>query len=247
MDLLKLKKELVEQKKSKFKGNIYHYSQVNFAYNSNKIEGSRLTEDETEEIFETNSFVPKSEDAIKLDDLTEMKNHFRLFDYTLDIIDEELSKDIIINMNKILKRNTTDEENPRYNVGGFKIVPNKIGLINVINTSSPDDVENDLDKLLSWYKKIKKITLEDIIEFHVRFEIIHPFGDGNGRVGRMIMFKECLKNNIVPFIVLDKDKPYYMRGLKEYKNDKIFLLDTIKNEQDIYQKVCEELLNFDLK
>ena len=176
-----------------------------------------------------------------------MKNHFRLFDYTLDIIDEDLSKDIIINMNKILKRNTTDEENPRYNVGGFKIVPNKIGLINVINTSSTDDVEKDLDKLLSWYKKIKKITLEDIIEFHVRFEIIHPFGDGNGRVGRMIMFKECLKNNIVPFIVLDKDKPYYMRGLKEYKNDKIFLVDTIKNEQDIYQKVCEELLNFDLK
>ena len=247
MDLLKLKKELVEQKKSKFKGNIYHYSQVNFAYNSNKIEGSRLTEDETEEIFETNSFIPKSEDAIKLDDLIEMKNHFRLFDYALDIIDEELSKDIIINMNKILKRNTTDEENPRYNVGGFKIVPNKIGLINVINTSSPDDVEKDLDKLLSWYKKIKKITLEDIIEFHVRFEIIHPFGDGNGRVGRMIMFKECLKNNIVPFIVLDEDKPYYIRGLKEYKNDKAFLVDTIKNKQDIYQKVCEELLNFDLK
>lgn len=247
MDLLKLKKELIEQKNSKFKGNIYHYSQVNFAYNSNKIEGSKLTEDETEEIFETNSFIPKSEDAIKLDDLTEMKNHFRLLDYALDIIDEELSKDIIINMNKILKRNTTDEENPRYNVGGFKIVPNKIGLINVINTSSPEDVEKDLDKLLSWYRKIKKITLEDIIEFHVRFEIIHPFGDGNGRVGRMIMFKECLKNNIVPFIVLDKDKPYYMRGLKEYKNDKLFLIDTIKNEQDIYQKICEELLNFDLK
>ena len=247
MDLLKLKKELIEQKKSKFKGNIYHYSQVNFAYNSNKIEGSRLTENETEEIFDTNSFVPKSEDTIKLDDLTEMKNHFRLFDYALDIIDEELSKDIIINMNKILKRNTTDEENPRYNVGGFKIVPNKIGLINVINTSSPDNVEKDLDKLLSWYKKIKTIKLEDIIEFHVRFECIHPFGDGNGRVGRMIMFKECLKNNIVPFIVLDKDKPYYMRGLKEYKNDKAFLVDTIKNEQDIYQKVCEELLNFDLK
>ena len=193
MNLLKLKKELIEQKNSKFKGNIYHYSQVNFAYNSNKIEGSRLTEDETEEIFETNSFIPKSEDSIKLDDLIEMKNHFRLFDYTLDIVDEELSKDLIINMNKILKRNTTDEENPRYNVGGFKIVPNKIGLINVINTSSPSDVEKDLNKLLSWYKNHKKITLEHIIEFHVRFEIIHPFGDGNGRVGRMIMFKECLK------------------------------------------------------
>ena len=247
MNLQKLKLELIEQKKSKFKGNIYHFSQVNFAYNSNKIEGGRLTEDETEEIFETNSFIPKSDEAIKFDDLTEMKNHFRLFDYMLDIIDDELSKDNIIEMNKILKRNTTDEENPRYNVGGFKIVPNKIGLINIINTSSPEDVEKDLNDLLKWYKELSVITLEDIIEFHVRFERIHPFGDGNGRVGRIIMFKECLKNNIMPFIVLDKDKPYYMRGLKEYKNDKMFLIDTIKNEQDIYKKICEELLDFNLK
>lgn len=247
MDLQKLKLELIEQKKSKFKGNIYHFSQVNFAYNSNKIEGGRLTEDETEEIFETDSFIPKSDEAIKFDDLTEMKNHFRLFDYILDIIDEKLTKDNIIEMNKILKRNTTDEENPRYNVGGFKVVPNKIGLINVIDTSSPEDVEKDLDDLLRWYKELSVVTIEDIIEFHVRFERIHPFGDGNGRVGRIIMFKECLKNNIMPFIVLDKDKPYYMRGLKEYKNDKIFLIDTIKNEQDIYEKICEELLDFNLK
>ena len=147
MDVKKLKKELIEQKKSKFKGNIYHYCQVNFAYNSNKIEGSKLTSDETEEIFETNYFIPKSDDAIKIDDLIEMKNHFRLFDYTLDIIDEKLSKDIMIKMNKILKRNTTDEVNPRYNVGGFKVVPNKIGLINVINTSEPQNVENDIDDL----------------------------------------------------------------------------------------------------
>jgi len=247
MNLQKLKLELIEQKKLKFKGNIYHFSQVNFAYNSSRIEGGRLTEDETEEIFETNSFIPKSDEAIKFDDLTEMKNHFRLFDYILDIIDDELTKDNIIKMNKILKRNTTDEENPRYNVGGFKVVPNKIGLINVINTSKPEDVEIDLDELLNWYKKLNNITIEDIIEFHVRFECIHPFGDGNGRVGRIIMFKECLKNNIMPFIVLDKDKPYYMRGLKEYKNDKMFLIDTIKNEQDIYEKVCVELLDFELK
>lgn len=176
-----------------------------------------------------------------------MKNHFRLFDYILDIIDDELTKDNIIEMNKILKRNTSDEENPRYNVGGFKVVPNKIGLINVIDTSNPEDVENDLDNLLDWYKNIKNISLEDIIEFHVRFERIHPFGDGNGRVGRMIMFKECLKNNIIPFIVMDSDKSFYMRGLREYKNDKIFLIDTIKNEQDIYEQVCEELLNFELE
>ena len=175
-----------------------------------------------------------------------MKNHFRLFDYCLDIIDIPLSKEIIINMNKILKRNTTDEENPRYNVGGFKIVPNKIGLINVINTSAPDEVEKDLDLLLSEYNNLSNVTIEDIIEFHYRFECIHPFGDGNGRVGRMIMFKECLKNNIIPFIVLDSDKPYYMRGLKNYKEDKMFLIDTIKHEQDLYESIVKELLNFEL-
>ena len=247
MDLNKLKLELIEQRKSKFKGNIYHYSQVNFAYNSNKIAGGKLTEDETEEIFETNSFIPKSDDAIKFDDLTEMKNHFRLFDYCLDTLGESLSKDMMIQMNKILKRNTTDEENPRYNVGGFKVVPNKIGLINVINTSAPEEVENDLDKLLKWYNNLEKITIEGIIDFHYRFERIHPFGDGNGRVGRMIMFKECLKNNIMPFIVLDDDKPYYMRGLKNYKEDKMFLIDTIKHEQDLYESVAREMLDFELE
>ena len=246
MDIERLKKELIEQKKSKFKGNIYHYSQVNFAYNSNKIEGSKLTEDETEEIFETDSFIAKSDDIIKLDDLIEMKNHFRLFDYVLDIVDESLSKEMIIEMNKILKRNTSDELNPRYNVGGFKVVPNKIGLINVINTSSPENVETDIDNLLDWYKSKDGISLEDIIEFHVRFERIHPFGDGNGRVGRMIMFKECLKNNILPFIVLDEDKPYYMRGLKEYNNDQMFLIDTIRTEQDKYAIICKDMLDFDI-
>jgi Fic family protein len=247
MSLEKLKLELIEQKKSKFKGNIYHYSQVNFAYNSNKIEGGKLTEDETEEIFETDSFIPKSDDAIKFDDLTEMKNHFRLFDYCLDVIDEPLSKDIMIKMNTILKRNTTDEDNPRYNVGGFKIVPNKIGLINVIHTSDPADVESDLDALLDAYHKLKNVTIEDIIDFHYKFECIHPFGDGNGRVGRMIMFKECLKNGIMPFIVLDDDKPFYMRGLKNYKEDKMFLIDTIKHEQDLYENVVNEMLDFDLE
>ncbi len=247
MEIARLKEELIQQRKSKFKGNIYHYSQVNFAYNSNKIEGGRLSEDETEEIFETDSFIPKSDEAIKLDDLIEMKNHFRLFDYTLDTLNDDLSKEMIINMNKILKRNTTDEENPRYNVGGFKIVPNKIGLINVIDTSAPEDVEKDIGNLLLEYKKIKNVTIEDIIDFHYKFELIHPFGDGNGRVGRMIMFRECLRNNIMPFIVLDNDKPFYMRGLKNYKNDKLFLIDTIKHEQDLYEDIVNEMLDFDLK
>ena len=244
MEIARLKEELIQQRKSKFKGNIYHYSQVNFAYNSNKIEGGRLSEDETEEIFETDSFIPKSDETIKLDDLIEMKNHFRLFDYALDTLNDDLSKEMIINMNKILKRNTTDEENPRYNVGGFKIIPNKIGLINVIDTSAPEDVEKDIGNLLLEYKKIKNVTIEDIIDFHYKFELIHLFGDGNGRVGRMIMFRECLRNNIMPFIVLDNDKSFYMRGLKNYKNDKLFLIDTIKHEQDLYGDIVNEMLDF---
>ena len=247
MDIKKIKNELIKQKQSKFKGNIYHYSQVNFAYNSNKIEGSRLTSDQTEAIFDTSSFIPKSDDLIKLDDLIESKNHFKLFDYMLDNIDELLTKDMIIEMNKILKRNTSDEENLRYNVGGFKIVPNMIGLVNVINTTTPEEVEKELEKLLNDYNSKTNITLEDIVDFHFNFERIHPFGDGNGRVGRIIMFKECLRNNIMPFIVLDDDKPYYMQGLKEYENDKMFLIDTIGHEQDLYEKMCEELLNFEIK
>ena len=246
MNIEKLKRELVSQKNSKFKGNIYHYSQVNFAYNSNKIEGTHLSEDETEEIFVTNSYIPKSDDVVKLDDLIEMKNHFRLFDYMLDIYEKKLDKNIIIEMNKILKRGTSDEDNPRYNVGGFKIVPNKIGLINVINTSSPKDTPKDIDNLLSWYNSLKNITLEDIIDFHYKFEKIHPFGDGNGRVGRMIMFKECLKNDIMPFIILDSDKPFYLRGLKNYENDKMFLIDTIKHEQDLYEVAVNDMLDFEI-
>lgn len=247
MDIKKIKNELLKQKESKFKGNIYHYSQVSFAYNSNKIEGSKLTSDETESIFDTSSFIPKSDVLIKLDDLIETKNHFRLFDYMLDNIDNSLSKEMIIEMNKILKRGTSDEDNPRYNVGGFKVLPNIIGTVNVIKTTDPKDVNKEMDKLLNEYNSNNNITLEDIIDFHYRFERIHPFGDGNGRVGRIIMFKECLKNNIMPFIVLDEDKSYYIRGLKEYENDKMFLIDTIGHEQDLYEKACNELLDFEIE
>lgn len=175
MNISKIKSNLMKKQ-----GRIYHNFQVNFAYNSNKIEGGKLTEDETEEIFTTNSFIPKSEKAVKLDDLIEMKNHFRLFDYCLDIVDNKLTKIIMIEMHKILKRNTSEEDNPRYNVNGFKIIPNKIGLINIIETSNPESVEKDLDNLLEWYNAINKITIEDIIEFHYRFEKIHPFADVNG-------------------------------------------------------------------
>ena len=165
----------------------------------------------------------------------------------LDYVDEPLSKEMIIEMNKILKRGTSDEDNPRYNVGGFKVVPNTIGVVNMIETSSPETTEQDADSLLDDYSKLTQVTLEDIIDFHVKFERIHPFGDGNSRVGRIIMFKECLKNNIMPFIILDQDKPYYIRGLKEYNRDKKYLIDTILHSEDIYENSCEQLLDFDIK
>ena len=246
MDAIRIKKELIRQKKCKFKGNIYHFSQVSFAYNSNKIEGSRLTEEQTEAIFDTQSIISKSENLIKLDDLIEVKNHFKLFDYILDNIDEVLTKDMILKMHKMLKRGTTDEDSPLYNVGGFKKVPNIIGLQNVIETSSPENAENDLEELLLDYKKLQEVTLKDIIDFHVRFERIHPLSDGNGRIGRLIMFKECLKNNIIPFIILDEEKAFYMRGLKEYNKDRKYLKDTILHFQDIYDEMCNKLLDYDI-
>ena len=246
MNVDRIKDELIKQKNDRFEGNIYYYSQVNFSYNSNKIEGSRLTSAQTEAIFDTSSFIPKSNDLIELDDLIEVKNHFKLFDYMLDNVDKKLTKEIIIEMNKILKRNTSDEDNPRYNVGGFKVVPNIIGVVNIIDTTASEEVEEAIETLLNEYNSKSNVTLENIIDFHYKFEKIHPFGDGNGRVGRIIMFKECLKNNIMPFIVLDEDKTYYMRGLKEYEHDKMFLIDTIKHEQDLYESVCEKLLDFEI-
>jgi len=242
----KIKKELLKQKESKFKGNSYHISQVKFSYNSNKIEGSRLTEEETEAIFDTSSYISKADDVVKLDDLAESKNHFKLFDYMLDNIDNPLTKEMIIEMNVMLKRGTTDEENPRYNVGGFKIVPNIIGIMNVIKTSAPEDVEKHIEELFNTYNAKKEITIEDVIDFHVKFERIHPFGDGNGRVGRIIMFKECLRNNIIPFIILDTDKDFYLRGLREYNKEKGYLVDTCLHAQDVYEKMVKELLDFEI-
>ena len=235
MDAKKIKEELIRQKNSNFKGNLYHFSQVSFAYNSNKIEGSKLTEDQTEAIFDTHSFIPKTNDLIKLDDLLEVKNHFKLFDYMLENIDNKLNKDMIIKMHSILKRGTSDEDNPLYNVGGFKKVPNIIGITNVIETSKPESVEKDLEDLLKDYLSLKEVNLKNIIDFHVRFERIHPLSDGNGRIGRIIMFKECLKYNIVPFIIDDKLKTFYYRGLKEWKQEKGYLVDTCLAAQDQFK------------
>lgn len=243
MNTKTLKGTLINEKINKVKGGIYHTSQVTFAYNSNKIEGSKLSKEDTKAIFDYEPSTSNYNKILISDDSLETRNHFKLFDYIIDNIDEPLTKDMLIKMNVMLKKNTTDETNPKYNVGSFKTFPNIIGTINVINTSKPEDAKGDIEKLLSWYNSKNVITIEDIIEFHVRFERIHPFGDGNGRVGRLIMFKECLKNDIFPFIILDQNKAFYIRGLQECDRDSRYLIDTCLDAQDTYQNICKILID----
>ena len=230
---------LREQKDMKLKGNLYHNTQIIFAYNTNHIEGSKLTEDQTRYIFETNSILFEGETVASVDDILETANHFKLVDYMLDIADKDLTEDIIKEFHKILKEGTMDSRKEWFMVGEYKKVVNEAGNI---KTSTPSQTPKDMIKLMKWYYSLEQITIKEIIEFHFRFEKIHPFQDGNGRVGRIIMFKECLKNNIIPFIILDKDKLFYYRGLKEYKNEKGYLVDTCLNAQDQYIKMIEYYL-----
>ena len=231
---------LREQKEMKLKGNLYHNTQIIFAYNTNHIEGSKLTEDQTRYIYETNTLLTEKESITNLDDIIETANHFKLVDYMLDVADEELTEEMIKEFHKILKEGTSDSRKDWFNVGDYKKLANEAGNM---KTALPKNVQKDMMKLMQWYNSLGKITIEDIIEFHYRFECIHPFQDGNGRVGRIIMFKECLKNNIIPFIILDKDKLFYYRGLKEYKNEKGYLIDTCLNAQDQYSRMVEYFLN----
>ena len=231
---------LREQKEMKLKGNLYHQTQVSFAYNTNQIEGSTLTEDQTRYIFETNTILFEGDTIAKVDDILETANHFKLVDYMLDVADKKLTEKLIKEFHKILKDGTSDSRVEWFNVGEYKQRANTIG--SGIKTTSPNNVEKEMSKLIDWYNSFKQITINEIIEFHYRFESIHPFQDGNGRIGRIIMFKECLKNNIIPFIIFDKDKLFYYRGLKEYKNEKGYLVDTCLNAQDQYVNVINYFL-----
>lgn len=231
---------LREQKEMKLKGNLYHQTQVSFAYNTNHIEGSTLTEEQTRYIFETNTILFEGNTIAKVDDILETANHFKLVDYMLDVADKKLTEKIIKEFHKILKEGTSDSRAEWFNVGEYKQRANTIG--NGIKTTSPNNVEKEMAKLMDWYNSIKQVTIKEIIEFHYKFESIHPFQDGNGRIGRIIMFKECLKNDIVPFIIQDADKLFYYRGLKEYKSEKGYLTDTCLNAQDQYIKTIEYYL-----
>ena len=242
MEVARVKQALIEQRKINLSGNLYHKTQLDFAYNTNHIEGSTITPDETASIYDTGTILTSENKIIVLKDATETKNHFTLFKYMLDTIDEKLNEDMIKKFHFILKDGTlTDEEKVWFNVGEYKKIKNFVGNI---TTSLPSEVSKDMMELLKWYDSIDKKTILDIIEFHVRFEMIHPFQDGNGRVGRMIMFRECLYNDIMPFFIEERNKEFYIRGIKEYQNnnDKNYLIDTCLNSQDNYEKMVNYFL-----
>lgn len=222
---------LQEQKSGKYPGGIYHKTQIDLTYNSNHIEGSRLTHEQTRYIFETNTIGVENE-VLNVDDVIETANHFRCIDMIIDYAKSSLTEKFIKKLHLTLKSGTSDSRKEWFAVGDYKKFPNEVG---GMNTALPEEVADRMKELLTEYNAKEEKTFEDILDFHVKFERIHPFQDGNGRVGRLIMFKECLKYNIVPFIIEDNLKLFYYRGLKEWNNEKGYLTDTCLTAQDRYK------------
>lgn len=222
---------LQEEKASKYSGGIYHKTQIDLTYNSNHMEGSRLTHDQTRFIFETNTISIENE-VVNVDDIIETTNHFRCIDMIIDHVKTELNEKFIKKLHFILKSGTSDSKKDWFAVGDYKKFPNEVGNM---KTPLPEEVDHLMKDLLKEYNSKKEKTFEDILDFHVQFERIHPFQDGNGRIGRLIMFKECLKYNIVPFIIEDNLKMFYYRGLKEWNNERGYLVDTCLAAQDRYK------------
>ena len=222
---------LQEEKRTKYSGGIYHKTQIELTYNSNHIEGSRLTYDQTRYIFETNTIGIENE-VLNVDDVIETANHFRCVDIIIDEAKAALTEKFIKELHLVLKNGTSDSRKEWFAVGDYKKRPNEVG---GMETALPEDVSAKMKELLAEYNSKENKILEDIIDFHVKFERIHPFQDGNGRVGRLIMFKECLKYNIVPFIIEDDLKMFYYRGLKEWNHEKGYLMDTCLTAQDHYK------------
>lgn len=222
---------LLDERANKYSGGIYHKTQIDLTYNSNHMEGSQLTHDQTRYIFETNTIGIEKE-VLNVDDVIETANHFRCIDMIIDHAKSALTEKFIKELHLILKNGTSDSRKNWFAVGDYKKLPNEVG---GKETSLPEEVAGRMKKLLSEYNNKEEKTFEDILDFHVRFERIHPFQDGNGRVGRLIMFKECLKYNIVPFIMEDDLKIFYYRGLKEWNHEKNYLMDTCLTAQDRYK------------
>jgi len=229
LDILK-----VEQA-AKTSGGIYHKLQIELTYNSNHIEGSRLTHDQTRYIFETNT-IGATDGTMNVDDIVETANHFNCIDMIITQAKYQLSEKFIKELHRTLKSGTSDSRLDWFAVGDYKRMPNEVG---GKETTPPEQVADEIKKLLAEYNAVKDKTLEEIIDFHVRFESIHPFQDGNGRVGRLIMFKECLRNGIVPFIIDDDMKLFYYRGLHEWGSEKGYLTDTCRHAQDQFKKYLD--------
>lgn len=226
---------LKEQKSSRLKGSIYHRTQIDLTYNSNHIEGSKLTHDQTRYIYETNT-IGITDNAVNVDDIMKTVNHFRCIDYIIDHAEEKLTEAFVKQLHLLLKTGTSDSRKDWFAVGDYKRLPNEVG---GQETCPPEQVHQQIKALLSDYNHHHIKTLEDILNFHVHFERIHPFQDGNGRVGRLVMFKECLTNNIVPFIITDELKMFYYRGLREWGHINGYLTDTCLTAQDQYKALLE--------
>lgn len=230
-----LLRALREQRESRLKGGIYHRTQIDLTYNSNHIEGSRLSQEQTRHIFETNT-IGITDEAIAVDDIIETTNHFRCIDFIIEHALEPLSESMIKHLHLMLKSGTTDAERSWFAVGEYKKLPNEVG---GMETTIPKKVAGAMRSLLSAYRRKKLIGFEDILDFHQQFEAIHPFQDGNGRVGRLIMFKECLAHGVVPFIITNELKLYYYRGLQNWGHTRGYLMDTCLTAQDHYKALLD--------
>ena len=234
--LTPLLQALRDQMEAKLKGGLYHRVQIDLTYNSNHIEGSRLTHDQTRYIFETNT-IGVSDESINIDDIIETANHFRAIDFIITETEGKLTEHYSKTLHKIIKSGSSDERKEWFKVGEYKKLPNEVG---GNDTSAPENVSRDIKALLREYNSKKKITFEDIIDFHQRFEAIHPFQDGNGRVGRLIMFRECLRNGFVPFIISDELKIFYYNGLRNWPEIKGYLMDTCLTAQDSFKLLLDK-------
>ncbi len=226
---------LQREKKALLPGGIYHKVQIELTYNSNHIEGSRLTHDQTRYIFETNT-IGVTSDNLNVDDIVETSNHFRCIDLVIENAASILTEGFIKELHRVLKNGTSDSRQSWFAVGDYKKLPNEVG---GKDTTLPEDVAVEMKSLLSSYNAEKEKTLEEILDFHYRFERIHPFQDGNGRVGRLILFKECLRNNIVPFIIDEELKMFYYRGLSEWTLERGYLTDTCLAAQDKFKRYLD--------
>ncbi len=226
---------LRDEKSVRLSGGLYHELQVRLTYNSNHIEGSQLSEDQTRLIFETNTF--GAETGLPVDDIIETVNHFRGIDFVIDRAEQPLSEEIIKELHRILKQGTTESSLEWFAVGDYKRRPNMVG---GRETAKPQDVARQMKQLLSRYESLNRVEFDDIVEFHYQFELIHPFQDGNGRVGRLIALKECLRHGIVPFIIEDSKKLFYYRGLSQWESEKGYLRETCRDGQDTFIKLMSQ-------